>query len=261
SAPNVRSSPLTVAYYTLPVQCEPSRSGRVAHLCLEALVLMGATRRPGVFEGDRRGQRVNSWFQTQMRIVCMQYEQAVRKTNTRPERISEELRRGLPASRFYRPDRAHALGGARCASPPSSRTAAISSTNRLANSAFMSDQGIASTASAVAGRRRTGGSSGMRWPAESLSQQELDRRHSSADVRHGHLDALARSALTALEGDPVVTHSTGGRIEQGLADPLEPFRGCLGETRTNSRRITGAVLAHRIGLVERTIRGHHLRRL
>ena len=71
------------------------------------------------------------------------------------------------------------------------------------------------------------------WPAEPLTQQELDRSYSSANIRDGNLDSFARSALAALEGDPVVTHRAGRRVEQGLTDALEPFCGRLGEARAN----------------------------
>jgi hypothetical protein len=44
----------------------------------------------------------------------------------------------------------------------------------------------------------------------------------SSRIRHGDFDSLRRSALAALEGDPVVSDGTGGCIEQRLADALEP---------------------------------------
>jgi hypothetical protein len=119
----------------------------------------------------------------------------------------------------------------RCALPPFWRTDAISSTNRLAKSAFMSDQDIASTAPAVAGRWRTGGSSataGLPSPSRSRSSIAATR---------------ARTSGT------------------GTSDPLKPFCGRLGEARANGRGIARAALADRSGIVCRAIGSHQLRRL
>jgi hypothetical protein len=52
----------------------------------------------------------------------------------------------------------------------------------------------------------------------------------------------------------VVAHRAGGRVEQGLADTLEPFGGGLGEARANRGRVTGTVRACGCDLVCLVIR-------
>jgi hypothetical protein len=64
------------------------------------------------------------------------------------------------------------------ASPSSRRTVAISSTNKLANNAFMSDQSIAARASALSGTWSAGGSSataGLPSPSRSKSSMAATR--------------------------------------------------------------------------------------
>jgi hypothetical protein len=102
---------------------------------------------------------------------------------------------------------------------------------------------------------------GLRRAAKSLTKQELDRRHPSADVRHGNLDSPPGTTVAALEGDPMVANSAGRGVEQGLADALETFCGRFSEARANGGRITRAVLAHRRNVVSLAVRGHHHRRL
>jgi hypothetical protein len=47
----------------------------------------------------------------------------------------------------------------------------------------------------------------------------------------------------------VITDGTGGRVKQGLSDPLEPFGRCLSQAGANRGGIAGSVRADLFGFI------------
>jgi len=138
----------------------------------------------------------------------------------------------------------------RCASPPSWRTAAISSTNRLAKSAFMSDQGIASTASDDTGRRRTAGSSetaGLPSPSRSKSSIAATRARTSGTATSTRLRAPHSPHSKVIQWSRTAPVAASSKVLRIPSSPSAAASARRGRTVAGSRELRAARPARRGG--------------